>query len=86
MKNVFKTFAKSVLILLGLTAASSETGGANRKKNGSGMTKLITSNEEMDDIMKAIKSLEKSGLLIKNVSKTIQNEAKEKNVDFSECY
>ena len=40
----------------------------------------------MDDIMKAIKSLKKSGLLIKNVSKTIQNEAKEKNVDFSECY
>ena len=31
----------------------------------------------MNDIMKIIKSLEESGLLIKGVSKTIKNEAKE---------
>ena len=41
------------------------------------MTTLIISNEEMNDIMKIIKSLEVSGLLIKGVSKTIKNEAKE---------
>ena len=33
---------------------------------GSGTTVLTISNEEMDDIMKIVKSLEESGLLIKN--------------------
>ena len=39
-------------------------------------TTLIISNEEMNDIMKIIKSLEESDILIKDVSKTIKNEAK----------
>ena len=43
---------------------------------GSGTTTLINSNEGMNDIIKTIKSLEESGLLIKGVSKTIKNEAK----------
>ena len=47
---------------------------------GSGFTTLIISNEEMNDIMKIVKSLEESGLLIKDVSNTIKNEAKEQNV------
>ena len=38
-------------------------------------TTLIISNEEMNDIIKIVKSLEESGLLIKGVSETIQNEA-----------
>ena len=38
---------------------------------GSGNTTLIISNEEMNDIMKIVKSLEKSGLL-----ETTKNEAK----------
>ena len=41
------------------------------------MTTLIISNDEMNDIMKIIKSLEDAGLLIKDVSETIENEAKE---------
>ena len=44
---------------------------------GSGTTTLIISNEEVNDITKIIKSLEKSGLLIKCVSETIKNEGKE---------
>ena len=44
---------------------------------GSGFTSLIIYNEEMDDIMKIVKSLQESGLLIKGVSETIKNEAKE---------
>ena len=44
---------------------------------GSRFTNLIISNEEMNDIMKTFKSLEESGLLIKGVSETIKNEAKE---------
>ena len=45
-----------------------------------GFTKLRFSNEEANDIMKIVKSFEKSGLLIKRVSKTIKNEAKEKKM------
>ena len=70
MKNVLKPLAKSVLIPLGL-AATSAIGVTIHKKNfGSGMTALIISNEEMNDIMKIVKSLEESGLLIKGVSET----------------
>ena len=39
------------------------------------MTTLKISNEEMN-IMKIVKSLKESGLSIKDVSKTIKNEAK----------
>ena len=46
------------------------------------MATLIISNEEMDNIMKIVKSLEESGLLIKFVSETIENEAKEQKGAF----
>ena len=36
----------------------------------------------MEDIIKIVKSLENSGLLLKGVSKTIQNEVKEQNGGF----
>ena len=44
---------------------------------GSGNTALIICNEEMNDIMKIIKSPKASGLLIKVFSETIKNQAKE---------
>ena len=44
---------------------------------GSGVTTLIISNEEMNDIIKIVKSLKESGLLIKGISQTIKNETKE---------
>ena len=46
-------------------------------ESGNNTTTLIISNDEMVDIMKIVKSLEDSILLIKEVSETIQNEAKE---------
>ena len=49
---------------------------------GSGATTLIISNDEMDDILKIVKSLENSGVLLKAVCETIQNEAKEKRGGF----
>ena len=54
------------------------------KKNmlGSGTTTLIISNDEMNDILKIVKSLEDSGLLLKKVSETIQHEAKEQRGGF----
>ena len=48
---------------------------------GSTTTTLIISNEEMNDIMKIVKSLKISGLLIKEVSETIKIETKNKNED-----
>ena len=44
---------------------------------GSGTTTLIISNDEMDDILKIVKSLEDSGVLLKGVSEIIQQKAKE---------
>ena len=49
---------------------------------GSGATTLIISNEELNDIMKTVKSLEDSGLLKNYVSKTVKNEAKEQKGGF----
>ena len=78
MKNVIKPLAKSVLIPLGLTAAASVTdAGIHKKILGSGRTMRIISNDEMKDIIRIVKSLEDSGLLLKGVSETIQTEAKE---------
>ena len=76
--NVLKPFAKSVLIPLGLTAAASAIDQAIHKKMcSSGFAAITIYNEEMNDIMKIVKSLEESGLLLKSVSETIQHEAKE---------
>ena len=78
MQNVLTPVPKSVLIPLELTAAASATDIAFQKKVfGSDMTTLVISNKEMNDIMKIIKTLEKSDLLIK--SATIKNDAKEQN-------
>ena len=77
MKNVLKPLAKSVFIPLGLTAASPATDAAiDKKMFGSGNTTLIISNEEMNDIMKIVQSLEESGLILKH-SEIIKNETKE---------
>ena len=45
-------------------------------------TPLIISNDEMKDIIKTVKSLEDSGLLLKRVTKTVQNKAKEQKRAF----
>ena len=80
--NVLKSLAKSILIQLGLRGAASTEAAVRKKMFGSGTTTIIISNEEMDDIMKVVKSLEESALLIKGVSETIQNEAKEQKGGF----
>ena len=61
---------------LGLTPAAAATDAAIPKKSyGSGVTTLVISNEEMDDI-KIITCFEESGLLIKGGSDAIKNEVK----------
>ena len=46
------------------------------------MTTLIISNDEIGDIIKIVKSLKDSGLLLKGVTETVQNEGKEQNEGF----
>ena len=59
MKNVLKALTRKVLIPLGLTAAASVKDAAIYKKMfGSGITTLIISNEEVDDFVKIVKSLD----------------------------
>ena len=85
MKSVIKPLAKSVLIPLGLTAAASAADTGIHKKflrSGHNNTTLIISNDEMDDILKIVKFLEDSGVLLKGVSETIQNEAREQRGGF----
>ena len=45
-------------------------------------TTLIISNDEIEEIIKIVKSLEDSSLLLKGVSKTVQNELKEQKGGF----
>ena len=75
--------AKNVLAPLGLSAAMSAIDGSIKKEMlGSGVTTLIISNDEMNDILKIVKFLENSDVLFKGVSETIQHEAKEQRGGF----
>ena len=66
------------MIPLELTAAASATDEATQKQIfGSGTTALIILNEEIEDIIKIVKSLKESELPTRGISKTIKNEEKE---------
>ena len=74
---MIKPLAKSVLIPLGL----------HKKNLGSGhnhpsSTTLIISNDEMEDIIKIVKSIEDSDLLLKEGTETVRNEVKEQKARF----
>ena len=73
MKSVITPLAKSVLIPLGLTAAASAAdAGIHKKILGSGNnTALIISTKDMDDLIKIVKSLEGSGLLLKGITESV---------------
>ena len=86
-----------MLIHLGLKAAASAVDAKNNKKIigsgthdlktfGTGSTTLIILKEEKQYIMKTIKSLDDSGVLIKGIDKAIENETKNKGVAFLEFY
>ena len=82
LMKVALPLAKNVLAPLSLTAAMSAIDGSIQKKiHGSGI-KLIIEEEDMKDIMKIIEALENSGILLKGVSKTIENETKEQRGGF----
>ena len=70
--------AKYILAPLGITAAASAIDAGIQKK----IQTLITSNEEINDIMKIVQTLEDSNILLKGVTKTIKNETKEQKEGF----
>ena len=80
--KVALTLPKNVLSPLGLAASMPAIDGSIQKKiHGSGV-KLIIEQEDMKEIMKIIKALENSGILLKGVSKTIKNKTKEQRGGF----
>ena len=73
----------NVLLPFGLSAGMAGIDTAIQKKIfGSGTLALIISNKEMEYIMKILKSLEESGLIIKAINEIIKKEAKEQKVRF----
>ena len=85
------SLAKNVLAPLGITAAASAIdAGIQKKIHGSGRpsssalqtTTLTISNKEMNDLMKILQALEDSNILLKGVTKTIENETKEQKDGF----
>ena len=64
--------------MLGLTAVTSATDAAINKKileSGNHIT-LIISNDDMQDLLKIVKSLEVSGILLDGITETVINEVK----------
>ena len=83
LMKVAMPLAKKVLVPLGLTAAMPAIDGSIQKKiHGSGVTTLIIANEDMNEIIKIIEALENSGILLKGVAKTIENDTKEQKGGF----
>ena len=83
IKNVIKPLAKSVLIPLGLTvAASAADVGIQKKTLVSGNTTFIISNEETKDIIKIVQAFKDSDILLKGVTKTIENKTKKQKGGF----
>ena len=86
--KVAMLFAKNVLAPLGLTAAMCAIDGSIQKKmHGSGATKgagieLIIEQKDINDIKEIFEALENSGILLKGVTKTIENETKEQRGGF----
>ena len=90
---------KSLIKLLSmfrLTAAASATDAIiNKEILGSGNhTKLITSNDDLNDLLEVIKSLEENGIFLDGITETIKDEEvkklkkklKNKKEDFLVCY
>ena len=57
-----------------------------KKIYGSGITILMISNEEMEYLMRIVKSLEESILLIKELLEQLKMKQKKKKEDFFQCY
>ena len=83
LMKVAVPLARNILAPLKITAAVSAVHAEIQKEvRGSGTTTLIISNEEMNNIMKINQVLEDSNILSKGITKTIENETKERDAEF----
>ena len=83
LMKVAVPLARNILAPLEITAAVSAVHAEIQKEvRGSGTTTLIISNEEMNNIMKINQVLEDSNILSKGITKTIENETKERDAEF----
>ena len=82
LMKVALPLTKNVLAPLGLKAAMSAIDGSMQKKIHGSAVKLIIEQEDLNDIMKITEGLENSGILLKGVTKTIENETKEQRGGF----
>ena len=74
---------KNILAPLGITAVASANDTRIQKKiHGSATTTLIISNEEINDIMKIIQSLEDSNIFLKESLKQLTMKQKNKKEEF----
>ena len=76
LMKVAMPLAKNVLAPLSFTAAMSAIDGSIQKKD------FGSYEEDMNNIIKIIEALENSGILLKGVTKTIENETKEQRGGF----
>ena len=86
MKNEIKPLAKSVSTPVGWSSAvSAADAGIHKRALGSGtkITTLMTPNDEMEGVIKNVKYLEDSSLLLKGVNEPIKKEAKDQKRKFS---
>ena len=81
LKKVAVPFPKIILAPLGIMAAASAIDAGIQKKIH-GTIRLIISNEEMNGMMKIVQILEDSNILLKFITKTIENEMKEQKGRF----
>ena len=80
--TLLKAAAKPLGLLV-LTAASTLTDASIHEKIGSGNhITLIMSNNDMDDILKIVKSIKDSGLLLDGTTKIVKNEVKKQKGGF----
>ena len=82
LMKVAMPLAKNLLAPLGITAAMSAIDGSIQKKMHGPGFKLVIEQEDMNDVIKVIEALENSGILLKGVTKTIENETKEQRGGF----
>ena len=88
MKNVLTPLAKIVLVPLQLTSADLPTDAVIQRKKkkeknyGLGARTSVFSNEDLNDVMKTVKTFEESRFLIKCVSKTVKNGIEEQKGGF----
>ena len=62
--------------------ASAIDAGIQKKIYGSGTKTLISSNEEMNDLINIVQPLDDSNVLLKRITKTTENKKKNKRGDF----